>query len=160
MGQNARVNSRARSWIGVAFVSVTLSIGAAGCSEPEPDGGTVLGSWDLEVQTAANPDSHSWGASATVREQVADFGGAILRDVIVPITVAPSQGDGWFEPSATITWANGREEACDSNGGLRNRLYFRPNGGNDVLTQVSFNCGILDEPVGDPGSGAYVTVTP
>lgn len=109
------------------------------------------------MRSSSNTGSHSWGASATVQEQVADLGDSIFRDVIVPITVAPEE-DGSFEPTATITWADGREEACDSNGGLHNRLYFRPNGGNDVLTHVSFNCAILDEPLGSPGAGAYVTV--
>lgn len=115
----------------------------------------------MPVKVENQSSSYTWGSTAVLREVMSDGQVAILRQVEVPITVADDVQDGSFEPVAIITWGSDptRKELCDSNGGLHNRLHFRPNGGNQVLIKVSFGCMITQNPVGDPGQGAYVTVS-
>lgn len=138
----------------LALAAVLLVSGCAG--KPEPSPGEVLGSWDIPVH-AAQSLQYQWGDLGALREFGGDYG-SVIRAVRVPITVSDSVSDGWFEPVATLTWADGsRTERCDSNGGLHNRLYLRPNGRTQVITAVSFGCGL--RAVGDPGRGAYLTIT-
>jgi hypothetical protein len=115
----------------------------------------MLGSWNLPVH-ATSSAQYQWGDVGALREYGADFGSTI-RAVRVPITVSDSVSDGWFEPVATVTWADGHTEVCDSNGGLHNQLYLRPNSRTQVITSVDFGCGL--EPLGNPGQGAFVTIT-
>lgn len=139
-------------------VALSAALLFTGCGKPEPIPGQSLGRWALPVRVEVVSDSYKWGTAATLSEKVGKPSSIVIRSVSVPISVSNSVKAGWFEPKATLTWGSDptRTELCDSNGGLHNSLWFRPNGGNEVLTQVEFTCGLSS--LGDPGSGAFVTV--
>ena len=144
-----------------AGVAITLIVVFAVTRKPAPIPG-VLGTWTLPVRTASVATTHSWGSHATLKDYVSSNLYA-FRNLTISIYVASTTTkDQWFSPYAEIHWDTGRIETCHDNGGLRNRLYFRPNGGNEVLISVVFSCessttGSLTAG-GYPGNNAYVIV--
>ena len=151
-----------RTKLGMLYVALVVaeSLSSTGCSAPAPPEGAVLGTWTVPVRVVDRSDRYSWSSSATLRE-VSAGRNIILRVARVPISVPQDLKDGWFEPVATLTWGSDptRVEACDSNGGMRNRLFFRPNSGREVITAVNFGCETSRDGLGDPGDGAFLTIT-
>ncbi|WP_415152834.1 hypothetical protein [Propionicimonas sp.] len=112
----------------------------AGCGAPQPTSGQI-GSWNLPVRASDGQD-FSWATTGTLREYYTTYG--VVREAQVDVTIADTltSRSGSFSPTVTITSSGGTTETCDSNGGMRNHLYFRPNGGHQVLTSVTFTCTI------------------